>query len=134
MPQIFGVFGKRLITTRTCWSPLTATPRTVTRQAPLSMGFSRQEYGVGCHSLLQGIFLTQRSNPHLLWLLHWQASIVHMMPKGRRNGLCNAGATPPPPQTPGLCKDCFLCFCFSFYSCKRSHHCPLPHCSVIYLF
>ena len=29
--------------------------------------------GVGCHSLLQGIFLTQRSNPGLLRVLHWQA-------------------------------------------------------------
>ena len=29
--------------------------------------------GVGCHFLLQGIFLTQGSNPHLLRLLHWQA-------------------------------------------------------------
>ena len=25
-----------------------------------------------CHFLLQGIFLTQRPNPHLLCLLHWQ--------------------------------------------------------------
>ena len=25
-------------------------------QAPLSVGFPRQEYGVGCHFLLQGIF------------------------------------------------------------------------------
>ena len=29
--------------------------------------------GVGCHALLQGIFLTQGSNLHLLHLLHWQA-------------------------------------------------------------
>ena len=29
--------------------------------------------GVGCHFLLQGIFLTQGSNPCLLCLLHWQA-------------------------------------------------------------
>ena len=28
--------------------------------------------GVHCHSLLQGIFLTQGSNPSLLCLLHWQ--------------------------------------------------------------
>ena len=28
---------------------------------------------VGCHALLQGIFLNQGSNPHLLRLLHWQA-------------------------------------------------------------
>ena len=27
---------------------------------------------MGCHFLLQGIFLTQRSHPHLLGLLHWQ--------------------------------------------------------------
>ena len=29
--------------------------------------------GVGCHALLQGIFLTQGLNPRLLCLLHWQA-------------------------------------------------------------
>ena len=28
--------------------------------------------GVGCHFLLQGIFPTQRSHPHLLCLRHWQ--------------------------------------------------------------
>ena len=27
----------------------------------------------GCHFLLQGIFPTQGSNPHLLHFLHWQA-------------------------------------------------------------
>ena len=39
---------------------------TVAHQAPLSMEFSRQNIGVGFHSLLQGIFPTQRSNPGLL--------------------------------------------------------------------
>ena len=35
-------------------------------QAPLSMGFPRQKNTrVGCHFLLQGIFPTQGSNPHL---------------------------------------------------------------------
>ena len=29
--------------------------------------------GVGCHALLQGIFLTQWQNPRLLCLLNWQA-------------------------------------------------------------
>ena len=33
---------------------LFATPRTIVCQAPLSMGFSRQEYWSGLHSLLQG--------------------------------------------------------------------------------
>ena len=37
------------------------------------MGFSRQNTGVGCHFLLQGMFLTQGLKPCLLCLLHWQA-------------------------------------------------------------
>ena len=46
---------------------LFATPWTVVHQAPLSMGFSRQEYWSGnSHSFLQGIFLTQELNPGLL--------------------------------------------------------------------
>ena len=50
------------------------TPWTVARQAPLSVGFSRQEYcGVGSHFLIQIIFPTQGSNPCLLHLLSWQA-------------------------------------------------------------
>ena len=40
-------------------------PWTVARQAPLIMGFPKNT-GVGCHFLLQGIFLTQGSNPCLL--------------------------------------------------------------------
>ena len=39
---------------------------TIACQALPSMGFSRQATGVGCHFLLQGIFLTQGSNPSLL--------------------------------------------------------------------
>ena len=45
---------------------------TVVHQAPVD-GFSRQEYRVDCHVLLQGIFLTQGSNLCLLCLLYWQA-------------------------------------------------------------
>ena len=41
--------------------------QSVVHQAPLSMGFSRQEYWNGCHSLLQGIFLTQGLNLSLLY-------------------------------------------------------------------
>ena len=36
--------------------------------------------GVGCYALLQGIFLTQGSNPHLLHHLHWQASSSQLAP------------------------------------------------------
>ena len=42
-----------------------STPWTVAYQAPLSMEFSRQGTGVGCHFLLQEIFATQGSNPGL---------------------------------------------------------------------
>ena len=49
------------------WHPwLFATPWTVAYQAPRPMGFSRQEYWMGCHFLLQGIFPTQGLNPSLL--------------------------------------------------------------------
>ena len=56
---------------------------TAARQAPLSMGFSRQEYwSRGCHALLQGIFPIQVSNPHFFCLLHWQAgSLPQMSPE-----------------------------------------------------
>ena len=36
--------------------------------------------GVGCHALLQGIFLTQGSNAHFL---HWQASSLPLVPPGK---------------------------------------------------
>jgi len=39
--------------------------------------------GVGCHALLQGIFLTQGSNPSLLYLLYWQASSLPLAPPGK---------------------------------------------------
>ena len=35
---------------------------------------------VGCHVLLQRIFLTQGSKLHLLCLLHWQASSLLLVP------------------------------------------------------
>ena len=38
---------------------------------------------VSCHALLQGIFPTQGSNPHLLYLLHWQAGSLPLMPPGK---------------------------------------------------
>ena len=46
---------------------LFAIPWTVARQAPLSMGFSRENTGVGCHTLLQRIPPAQGLNPRLLY-------------------------------------------------------------------
>ena len=42
------------------------TPWTVACQAPLSIGFSRQEYWSGLPFLLQRLFTSQGLDPHLL--------------------------------------------------------------------
>ena len=47
------------------------------------MRFSRQEYGVDCHALLHGIFLTPGSKLHLLCLLHWQVDSLPLVPPGK---------------------------------------------------
>ena len=58
-------------------------PWTVAHQTPLSMGFSKQDTGVGCHFLLQRIFPTQGLNsgrPHCrqtLYLLSHQGIPGH---------------------------------------------------------
>ena len=39
--------------------------------------------GVGCHALLQEIFLSQGLNPHLLHLLHWRADSLPLAPHGK---------------------------------------------------
>ena len=39
--------------------------------------------GVGCYWLLQGIFLTQGSNPRVLGLLHWQTGSLSLAPAGK---------------------------------------------------
>ena len=61
-----------------------ATPWTITRQCPLSTGFSRQEYCNGLPFLLQGIFPTQGWNPGLLHcrqiLLSHQGSLLFLWP------------------------------------------------------
>ena len=45
---------------------------TVACQASLCPWILDRNTGLGCHALLQGSFPTQRSNLHLLSLLHWQ--------------------------------------------------------------
>ena len=60
-----------------------ATPWPVAHQAPLSRGFSRQEYWSGLPCLPPGIFPTQGSYPCLLHLLHWQAGSLPPVPPGK---------------------------------------------------
>ena len=81
--------GKRVMGTQTVqatvlvtqWSPALVPPWTAGQQAPLSLGFSRQEYDEGSHFLLQGIFPMQELNPRLphcrqiLYCLRHQGSL-----------------------------------------------------------
>ena len=60
-------------------SCLFATPWTVAREAPLSMGFPRQEYWSGLPCLLQGIFPIQGSN---LGLLHCRQILYYLSHHG----------------------------------------------------
>ena len=62
---------------------------TKTLQAPLSTGFSGQEYRSGLPCLLQGLFPTQGWNPPLLCLLRWQVGSLPL-------------ASPGKPQTSGM--------------------------------
>ena len=59
---------------------LFVTPWTVACQAPLSIGFSRQEYWSGLPFLLQEIFPTQGSNPGLP---HCRQTLYHLSHQGR---------------------------------------------------
>ena len=55
--------------------------------------FPGKNNGVGCHFLLQGIFLDQGSNLHLLYLLHWQTDSLPL------NHLGSLPTTLRPPQS-----------------------------------
>ena len=58
-------------------------PMNYTHKAPLSMGILQALARVGCHALLQGIFLTYRLNPSLLHLLLWQADSLPLALLGK---------------------------------------------------
>ena len=51
-------------------------------QIPHPWDFPGKNIGMGCHFLLQGIFSTQRSNPFLLCLQHWQMASLPLAPPG----------------------------------------------------
>ena len=63
---------------------------------------SRRQYS--CHALLQGIFLTQGSNPHLLCLLCWQVGSLPIAPPGKPRKSAAASAVAKSLQScPTLC-------------------------------
>ena len=59
---------------------LLATPWTVAYQAPLSVGFSKQEYWSGLPFPSPGVFPTRGSNPGLL---HCRQTLYHLSHQGR---------------------------------------------------
>ena len=78
---------------------LFATPWTVAARLVCPWNSPGKNIGVGCHVLLQGIFLTQASNLLLLHLLHWQLgsllvplrkpepeSMAYQMPNSKNDG------------------------------------------------
>ena len=50
--------------------------------------FPSKNTGVGCCSLLQGIFLTQETNPSLLCLQCWQADSSSLVLSGKPDCVC----------------------------------------------
>ena len=70
--------------------------------------FPGKNTGVGCHTRLQGIFLTQGSNPHLLCLVHWQVDSLPLGFPGVASGkepVCqcrrDSGSIPGSGRSPG---------------------------------
>ena len=70
------------VSVHTCSVASAVAPWTVAHKAPLSMGFPRKNTGVGCHAFLQGVFLTQGSNLHLLGLLYWKVGSLPLVAPG----------------------------------------------------
>ena len=83
---------------------LFATPWTVPTRLLCPWNFSSKNTGVGCHFLLQGIFLTQRSNLCLLHLLHRQANSLPLELPGLACPKPVGVSTPP-----YLCLYCYFC-------------------------
>jgi len=60
-----------------------ATPWTVACQAPLAMGFSRQEYWSGLPFPPSGDLPNPGIEPESLCLLHWQVGSLLLAPPGK---------------------------------------------------
>ena len=104
-------------------SDSSVTPRTATRQAPLSMGFPGKYTGVSCHFILQGTFLTQDWQTGLL---HWQMDSLPLSHQGSHNSTFSSAQSlsrvrlqhvrlPCPSPTPVACPN----------SCSSSRWCHL---------
>ena len=64
-----------------------AAPWTVAHQAPLSMGFSRQEYWSGLPCPPPRYLPDPRIKPNLSCLLHWRAGSLPLVPLGKPDNI-----------------------------------------------
>ena len=71
---------------------LSATPWTVAHQAPLSMGFPRQEYWTGLPFPLPGDLSDPGIEPVFCHLLHWQADSLPLSHLGSTKNLKFSGS------------------------------------------
>ena len=62
-------------------------PRTVACQAPLIIGFSRQEYWSGLPCPPPGDLSDSGVEPMCLSLLHWQVGALPLAPYGKSSGI-----------------------------------------------
>ena len=64
-----------------------ATPRSVAHQAPLTIGFSRQEYWSGLPCPPPGYLSDSGIEPMSLSLLHWQVGDLPLAPHGKSSDI-----------------------------------------------
>ena len=76
--------------------------------------FQVKNTGVGCHFLLQGIFLTQGSNPCLWHLLHWQANSLPLSHLGSPVVCICQSQSPNSSHQPHHVQSLCLCLYFCF--------------------
>ena len=72
--------GKLLQLCLTICDPMDCSPPGSPESHQNTMDSPGKNTGVGCHTLLQGIFLTQGSNPCLFHLLCWQVGSLPLAP------------------------------------------------------
>ena len=94
--------------------------------------FPGKNTGVGCHFLFQGIFSTQRLNPPLLHLLHWQADSLLSQTPGKSVdqvlGICASNMLPAEADAvvgPGT-----ICKALCYGTCVLKHGAVLSPCSI----
>ena len=79
---------KHVLLSYFCCIRLYVTPGLQAARLLCPCGSPGKNTGVGCHALLQGIFPTQRSNPHLLCLLYWQTGSLPLVPPDQGSNPC----------------------------------------------